>query len=153
MKRGWNRPLIYIGASILILVVVIAFTYLYIFLPLKETVQVGNLLIEGLVNRNFTQILEATGGCAECARRLEKKWTDLNSELGTIHAWKFQRVVVAIEAGSRQNSSVSKAGWWYEVVYEMVFDKGHREVVIVIDRSNGRSYPVDIQIRRVFTIP
>jgi len=155
LKRDRKRPhiLIYVGASVLIVAVVTIFAYLYVFVPLKETVQISNRLVEGLVNRNFTQVLEATRGCAECARRLEKRWMDLTAELGSIRAWKFQRVVVATEAGSRQNSAISKAGWWYEVEYEMVFDKGQREVVILMGRENGSSHPVDMHVRHVSTIP
>lgn len=151
MNRGRLRILLYLCAFIVILVV-IALAYLYIYLPLRETVQVSNLLIEGLVHRDLTQILEATG-CVECAHRLETKWTLLTSKLGTIQAWQFQRVVVVSEVGSRQKTAITKAGWWYEVEYKMIFDKGHREVVVVIDRSGGRIHPADIQIRQVFTAP
>jgi hypothetical protein len=136
-----------------VILVATLFAYLHIYSPLREAVQVSHLLIEGLVNRDRTQILATTGGCTECAHRLETKWTSLVSELGTIRAWQFQRVIIATEAGSRQKLPVAKAKWWYEVEYKMVFDKGRREVVVVIDRSGGRSYPADIQIRQVFVAP
>lgn len=120
--------------------------------PFRDAIRVSDILIDGLSANDMDLVSMATD-CEECASRLREQWAKATTQWGALRSRRFQRVVLATELGAKQTTSAS--AMWYEVEYEMDFDKQSKVlVVVIVERSSGAaSRAVDIRWRRVIRVP
>lgn len=120
--------------------------------PFRNAIRASNILIDGLTANDMDLVRTATD-CEECASRLREQWAKATGQWGALRSRRFQRVVLATELGAKQTTSAS--AMWYEVEYEMDFDKQSKVlVVVIVERSSGAaSRAVDIHWQQVIRTP